>query len=118
MTPNDLAQLSPEEFVDFVISHFEDQGYALEKCLPAPVQLLLFRLDEALHVVDCLPNPPLMDQIWDVTSVEVAWCASTAKVLTAACGYVITRSRFAFGTEEEAICAGRKLCWRTGRCLN
>ena len=98
MTPNDLAQLSPQAFRAFIVKHFESQKYTLEECRPVPAgQLLLFRLDSELSVVFCLPNPPLASQIWDVTSMEVAWCVSEVKMLTAACGYVITRSRFSFG---------------------
>lgn len=107
MTLNDLAQLLPAEFTDFVIAHFEQQGYALEECQPAPAgQLLVFRLAGAVNVVYCLPNPPLIGQIWDVTSIEVAWCVAAAEILTATRGHVITRSRFSFGAEMEARSAG------------
>src|SRR5215216_1542062 len=91
MTPDELTRLSPEEFTAFVIVHFEHQGYTLEECQLAPGgQLLLFRLERALCVVYCLPNPYLGGQIWEVTSVEVAWCVSAAENLTAARGYIIT----------------------------
>ena len=107
MTPNDLALLSPQEFGDFIIARFESQGYTLEECRPAPAgQLLLFRLDSQLSVVNCLPNPPLVGQIWDVTSMEVACCISEAEDRTATCGYVITRSRFSFGAVMEARGSG------------
>lgn len=118
MTPENLAQLSSEEFLNFIIAYFERHGYTLEECQSAPAgQLLLFRLDGALCVGYCLSNPPLMGRIWDVTSVEVAWCVSAAEDLTAACGYVITRSRFSFGAKKEAEYAGRKIVLVDGEAL-
>ena len=101
MTPNELVQLSPEAFRAFIIAHFESRGYTLEECRPPPAgQLLLLRLDSEWSVIYSLPNPPLVGRIWDVTSVEVAWCVSEAKILTAVRGYVITRSRFSFGAHH------------------
>jgi len=118
MTPNDLAQLSPEAFRAFIIAHFESRGYTLEECRPAPAgQLLLFRLDSELSVVYSLPNPPLVGRIWDVTSVEVAWCVSDAKILTAVRAYVITRSRFSFGAEVEARGSGIEIVLVDGESL-
>jgi len=118
MTPDELTRLSPEEFTAFVIVHFEHQGYTLEECQLAPGgQLLLFRLERALCVVYCLPNPYLGGQIWDVTSVEVAWCVSAAENLTAARGYIITRSRFSFGAEKQARYAGRDIVLVNGESL-
>jgi restriction endonuclease Mrr len=118
MTLNDLAQLSPDEFTDFVIAHFEQQGYTLEECQHAPAgQLLLFRLDGELYVVYLLPNPPLLGRIWDVTSVEVAFCVKAAETLTAACGYVITRSHFSFGAGIEASGASTDMVLVDGETL-
>lgn len=107
MILNDLAQLSPQEFTDFVIAHFEQYGYTLEECQHVPAgQLLLFQWNGALYVIYCLPNPSLGGQLWDVTSKEVAWCVSAAETLKATCGYVVTRSRFSFGAKIEASGAG------------
>ena len=118
MTPNVLAQLSPQAFIAFVIAHFQSRGYMLEERQDAPAgQLLLFWLDGAMYVVYCLTNPPLMGQIWDVTSVEVACCVTEAKIQTAACGYVITRSRFSFGAEMEARGAGIEIVLVHGETL-
>ena len=105
MTHNDLARLSPEEFIAFIIWHSERQGYALEERQPAPAgKLLLFRLDDALHMVYCL------GPFWDATSVEVAWCASATKVLTAACDDISTRSRFSFGQRRKLNTPAWILC--------
>jgi hypothetical protein len=118
MTPNDLSLLSPEEFTAFIIAHFEHEAYTLEECRPAPAgQLVLFRRDEALYVAYCLDNHPLLGRIWDVTSVEVARCVKEAEILTAACGYVITRSRFSFGAEVEASGAGMDIVLVDGETL-
>ena len=118
MTPNNLAQLSPQAFRAFIITHFESRGYTLEECRPAPAgELLLFQLDGAIYVVYSLSNPPLIGQIWDVTSMEVAYCISEAEILTAVCGYVITRSRFSFGAAVEAKSAGIEIVLVDGATL-
>jgi restriction endonuclease Mrr len=118
MTLNDLAQLSPEEFMAFVLAHFEQQGYSLEECQPAPSgQLLLFRLNGVLYLVYNLPYPPMLGQLGDVTSVEVAWCVKAAEILRAACGYIITRGRFSFGAEKEARYAGQNIVLVDGEAL-
>lgn len=115
MTPNDLALLSPEEFTAFIIACFESQGYALEECRPAPAgQLLLFQLKGMRYVAYCLSNTPLFGP---VTSVEVAWGVKAAENLTAACGYIITRSRFYFGAEMEAKGAGIEIVLVDGKTL-
>jgi hypothetical protein len=118
MTLNDLAQLSPEEFTAFVIAHFEGQGYTLEECQPAPAgQLLQLRLNGALYLVYSLPHPPLLSQLGDVTSVEVAWCVKAAEILMAVCSYIITRSRFSFGAEKEARYSGLDIVLVDGEAL-
>jgi hypothetical protein len=97
MTPNDLAHLSPQEFGDFIIAHFERQGYTLEECQPASAgQLLLFRMKGISYVVFYLSNTPPFGPLSDVTPVEVAWGIQAVENPTAACGYVITRSLFSF----------------------
>ena len=97
MKPNDLSRISPEGFMVFVIAHFKHQRNPIEEGRPAPAgQLLLFRLDEALYVVYYLHNTPLFGPISDVMSVEIAWGIKAAENLTAACGYVIARSRLSF----------------------
>jgi hypothetical protein len=115
MTPNDLAKLSSEEFVAFIIAHFEREGYALEECRPAPAgQLLLFQLKGMRYVAYCLSDKSLFGP---VTSVEVAWGVTEAKIQTAACGYIITRSRFYFGAEMEARGSGIEIVLVDGEAL-
>jgi hypothetical protein len=107
MTPDNLLLLSFEEFMAFIVAHFERQEYTLEERQPAPAgQLLLFQSNGVLNVVYALSNPPLPGRLWEVTAREVLWCVKTAENLKAACGYVITRSRFSFGAEKEARYAG------------
>jgi hypothetical protein len=50
-----------------------------------------------MYVIYCLSNIPLFGPLSNGTSVEVARGINAAEKLTAACDYVITRSRFAFG---------------------
>jgi hypothetical protein len=107
---NDLTQLSAEEFSDFVIAHFEQQGYAFVEIQRAQAgQILIFRQNEAYSVVYCLHNPWLGGQLWDVTSVEVACCIAAAKEFMATSGYVVTRGLFSFGAKKEAAYSGRNI---------
>jgi restriction endonuclease Mrr len=118
MIPNDLTQLSSEEFTNLIIAHFERQGYRLEALQSAPAgQLLLFRLDGDLYVVYCLPTPSRVSQFGDVTPVEVAWCIKAVEILSAARGYIITRSWFSFGAEKEARYAGLDIVLVDGETL-
>jgi Restriction endonuclease len=115
---NDLTQLSAEEFTDFVITYFEQQGYALEGIQRAQAgQLLVFRRNEAYSVAYCLPNPWLGGQLWDVTSVEVACCIAATKEFMATSGYVVTRSLFSFGAKKEAAYSGRNIRLVDGEAL-
>jgi hypothetical protein len=118
MTLDNLLLLSFEEFMAFIVTRYEHQGYILEERQPAPAgQLLLIRRDGALYVVYCMSNPPLPGELWAVNAREVLWCVKKVENLKAACGYVITRSRFSFGAEKEARYAGVHIVLVDGQVL-
>ena len=118
MTHDNPLLLPFEEFMAFIVAHFERQGYLLEERQPAPAgQLLRLRRDGALSVAYCLSYPPLPGDLWKVDARDVRWCVKEAETLTAACGYVITRSRFSFGGEKEARYAGMEIVLVDGQAL-
>ena len=118
MTPDNLLLLSFEEFMAFIVSHFEREGFLLEERQAAPAgQLLLNRRDGVLYVVYCMSNPPLLGELWEVNARDLLWCVKKADNLKAVCGYVITRSRFSYGAKKEAEYAGVKIVLVDGATL-